>query len=117
MAVFSWLLRRFIGQRQPRHSPARQTARRFCPHLEVLEDRCVPSTLKVTNFSSSATVKGSLPYEIAHASSSGKDTIIFDPSVHGTLTLYSQLSINAGVTIKGPGAGVLTLTTNYNFGD
>jgi hypothetical protein len=77
----------------------------------------VPSTLKVTNFSSSATVKGSLPYEIAHASSSGKDTIIFDPSVHGTLTLYSQLSINAGVTIKGPGAGVLTLTTNYNFGD
>jgi hypothetical protein len=90
----------------------------FRPRLEVLEDRWVPSTLKVTSFSDNPLVKGSLRYEIAHASSSGKDTIIFDPSLRGaTINLYSQLNVNSGVTIKGPGASLLTLTTNYNFGD
>jgi hypothetical protein len=81
----------------------------------VLEDRCLPSTLKVTNFSDDASVKGSLRYQIAHASSTGKDTILI--GVAGTINLYSQLNIYTGLTIKGPGAGLLTLTTNYNFGD
>src|SRR5262249_61362547 len=43
--------------------------------------------------------------------------IVFANDVH-TVNLGSrQLNVTVGVTIEGPGAGLLTLTTNYNFGD
>lgn len=114
MSFFTWL-----RNGKPLHACVGRGGRAgFRPRLEALEDRWVPTTLKVTSFSDNPMVKGSLRYEIAHASSSGKDTIVFDPSLRGaTINLYSQLNVNSGVTIKGPGAGLLTLTTNYNFGD
>jgi hypothetical protein len=113
MSLFTWLpnrIRGFAGQRRAvRSSPRRQTT--FRPRLEVLEGRDVPSTLKVTNLSDSALVKGSLRYEIAAAQSG--DTIVIDKA--GTIRLSSgnELFIDKNLTIQGPGAGKLTITP-YN---
>jgi hypothetical protein len=81
--------------------------------VEALEDRCVPSTLTVTNNLHSG--KGSLRYEIAHASKNS--TIVFAPSLDGqTITLTSgQLNITTGLTIEGPGAGQLTISGGHNW--
>lgn len=87
----------------------------FRPQVEMLEGRDVPSTLQVTNLSDNAFMKGSLRYDLAHTSAAGNDTIDF--KVTGQINLQSELLISNGVTIKGPGGGRLTLTTNYNFGD
>jgi hypothetical protein len=116
MSLFT-LVRNRTSIRSPRgRAQDRPAVARFRPRLEALEDRCAPSTLKVTNTYDNG--PGSLRYEIAHASSSGKDTIVFERSVLGrTINLYSQLNVTSGVTIQGPGAGLLTLTTNYNWGD
>src|SRR5262249_23674507 len=84
----------------------------FRPTLEALEDRCVPSTLTVTNNLDSG--KGSLRYEIARAekSAAGKDTIVFAPSLDAqTITLTSgELYITTALTIQGPGASKLTIS-------
>ncbi len=68
----------------------------------------MPSTLTVTNNLDSG--KGSLRYEIAHASKN--TTIDFAPSLNGqTITLTSgELAITTGLTIQGPGAGQLTIS-------
>jgi len=101
------------GLRKPKAGSGKP--RRFRPQLEALEDRCVPSTLKVTNTYDSG--PGSLRYEIAQATAKN-NTIVFDKSLLGrTINLYSELKISTGLTIQGPGAGLLTLTTNYNWGD
>jgi hypothetical protein len=112
MSFFPWLRNR-TSIRSPRaraqHRPA---ARRFRPHLEALEDRCVPSTLKVTNLLDSG--KGSLRYEIAQAQSN--DTIVFAKHLDGgTITLGDgdQLYINKNLTIQGPGAGLLTIRSGH----
>jgi hypothetical protein len=77
--------------------------------LEALEGRCVPSTLKVTSLLDSG--KGSLRYDIAQAKSG--DTIVFDKKLDGgTITLTSgELLINENLTIQGPGAGLMTITS------
>jgi len=89
----------------------------FRPTLEALEDRCVPSTLKVTNNYDNGAYPGSLRYEIAVAKSG--DTIAFDGKLDGqtiTLTL-GELVIDKSLTIKGPGAIKLTITSQpYNNG-
>jgi hypothetical protein len=105
------LLSSWLRTKTPRPAPAA----RVRPRLEALDGRDVPSTLHVTNVSDNAYQKGSLRYELAHTSASGKDTIDFH--VAGQINLSSELLITKGVTIKGPGAGVVTLTTNYNWGD
>jgi hypothetical protein len=80
--------------------------------LEALEARDCPSTLTVTNNLDSG--KGSLRYEIAHATK--HDTIVFAPSLDGqTITLTSgELDITRGLTIEGPGAGQLTISGGHN---
>jgi hypothetical protein len=67
------------------------------------------STLTVTNLQDSGA--GSLRGQIAAAASG--DTINFDPTVHGTITLTSgELGLFGDLTILGPGAGNLTVSGN-----
>jgi hypothetical protein len=84
----------------------------FRPRLEVLEDRCVPSTLTVTNNLDDSS-KGSLRYEIAKAAHG--DTVVFAPTLDGqTITLRgSELDIVKSVTIQGPGASLLTISGGH----
>jgi hypothetical protein len=106
----SWLVNRKPYQAGPRgcmpFAPRKRST--FGPRLEALEERWLPSTLTVTNSSDSG--KGSLRYEIAHASRNA--TINFAPSLNGqTITLTSgELDVTTGVTIAGPGAGQLTIS-------
>ena len=85
MQLFSWLRKRRTGQPQTRRTSAR-LAPRFRPQLEALEDRSMPSTLKVTNIFDSG--KGSLRYEIAAANTN--DVIVFSKKLDGkAITLTS----------------------------
>ena len=118
MSFFSWL-RNPMGNRARRARP-RAPAPRFRPRLEALEGRCVPTstTLKVTSLLDSG--PGSLRYEIAQAQSN--DTIVFDfgnkkaNSTPHTITLTSgELDIKKNLTIQGPGAGLLTVTSTGSY--
>jgi hypothetical protein len=72
-------------------------------YIDILEDRCVPST--VTSFSGSAGVPGSLPFEVANAAPG--DTIQFAASLQGeTITLGNTLDVNKALTIDGAGSGI-----------
>jgi parallel beta-helix repeat protein len=95
------------GERRRAHgSPRRRTG--FRPQTEALDERCLLSTLTVTNANDSGA--GSLRAEIAAAK--GGDTIVFAPSLDGqTITLTSgELYINKSLTISGPGAAQLTVS-------
>jgi hypothetical protein len=95
-----------------RYRPARavKPAAPFRPRLEVLESRCLPSTLTVTNTSDSGVAgDGSLRGEIAAANLSG-DMIVFAVGLAGkTITLNAgkgPLDINKALTIDGAGNGI-----------
>jgi hypothetical protein len=112
MSFSSWLRNRKSIQSKWRDGlQIRPTAAAFRPRLEALEDRWVPSTLKVTNTLDSGA--GSLRYEIAQAQSN--DTIVFEfgnKKRPHTITLSSgELDINKNLTIQGPGAGLLTVAS------
>jgi hypothetical protein len=114
MLFFSWLRNR-TSNRPPRvRAQQRPTPPRFRPQLEALEDRCVPSTLTVTNAADSGL--GSLRADIAAAQSG--DTIVFAPSLDNyTIFLRSgELVINKNLTIQGPGASLLAIDggSGYN---
>jgi hypothetical protein len=70
----------------------------------------VPSTLKVTNIYDNG--PGSLRYEIAQVTNKN-NTIVFDKSLNGqTITLTTgELVLSRSMTIKGPGAFSLTITS------
>jgi hypothetical protein len=88
---------RILWRRSRQPSGIRKRAR-FCPRIEVLEGRCLPSTLTVLNTADSG--PGSLRAEIAAASSG--DTIVFDPSIFGrqiNLTT-GELAIDTSLTIS-----------------
>ncbi|HLW66075.1 MAG TPA: hypothetical protein VKS79_12260, partial [Gemmataceae bacterium] len=102
MPFFSWLRKQ---NAKPRTS--RRASSTFRPRLEALDDRLVPSTLKVTTYFDGG--PGSLRYEIAQARSG--DTITFDKNL-GSPVVYvtsGELVIDKSLTIKGPGAGVLAI--------
>jgi hypothetical protein len=86
----------------------------FRPRLEALEDRNLPSTLTVTNLSDHD--PGSLRDMINQAQDG--DTILFDPSVRGTITLETgDLLIDKSITILGPGADQLAISGNHRSRD
>ncbi|HXQ62802.1 MAG TPA: right-handed parallel beta-helix repeat-containing protein, partial [Acidimicrobiales bacterium] len=67
------------------------------------------ATDTVTNCSGSASVTGSLPYEVAHAGSG--DTIVFALSPPcATITLASAIVLSQNLTITGPGADTLAVS-------
>jgi hypothetical protein len=110
MSLLSWLRNRTPSRARRGRAQRRAAAPRFRPQLEALEDRCVPSTLTVTNTTDSTIPNpGSLRYEI-NAAQSG-DTIVFNPNLSGqTITLNDQLVINKSLTIQGLGAQNLTIS-------
>jgi hypothetical protein len=107
MGFPSWL-RNWTSNRAPQvRSQRRSAPRRFRPQLDALEDRCVPSTLTVTNNLDGSV--GSLRYEIGAAQSG--DTIVFAKSVSGTISLGgSELLIDKNLDIEGPGANHLAIS-------
>jgi hypothetical protein len=113
MSFFSWLRDRtstLAPRGRAQHRPA---APRFRPQVEALEDRCLLSTLTVTNnLDTGLRNDGSLRAEIAAAQSG--DTIVFDPSLKGqTIVLNgSELLINKNLNIQGLGAGNLAISGN-----
>ena len=77
--AFLTYLRNWMPTSSPERRRTHVTARKpasFRPRLEALEGRDVPSTLTVTNTLDSG--RGSLRYEIAHASKNA--TIVFAPN-------------------------------------
>src|SRR5262249_31323523 len=94
-----------LGTRRRQRSLRTTTHR---PGLEVLEDRCLPSTFTVLNLLDSGA--GSLRAAVAAANANpGADTIDFD--VTGTIALTSgQLDITDSLTINGQGASALTVS-------
>jgi hypothetical protein len=78
------------------------------PVLEVLEDRCLPST--VTSLADSG--PGSLRQAIADTAPGG--TVDFDAGLAGSITLTSSpLTVAKDLTIAGPGADVITVSGNH----
>src|SRR5262245_36597236 len=97
MPFFSWLRDRASAPARRARARRPSAAPRYRPRLEALEGRDVPSTLTVTNTLDSG--PGSLRAEIAAAKNN--TTIVFDPSVHGTITLTGgELDITSSVTIQ-----------------
>src|SRR5262249_14431049 len=81
---------------------------RFLPRLEVLEGRCLPST--VTNLNDSG--PGSLRDAIATTPAGG--IVDFQPGLTGTINLTSgPLMIGKALTITGPGAKTISVKGGF----
>src|SRR5262245_1674530 len=94
-----------------RKKPGLNRDRAFRLVLEVLEDRCMPSVLTVTNSNDSGIVgDGSLRGEILAAKNG--DTIEFSPNIQlvpvGQLG-NGELLIDKDIAILGPGAGQMEI--------
>lgn len=114
MSFTNWLrsLRSFcrLGTtaRKSRRAARCGPAKHFRPHLECIEDRCLPSTFTVLNLLDSG--PDSLRAAVAAANANpGADAIDF--ATTGTIALTSgELDITDSLTINGPGAGALTVS-------
>src|SRR5262245_41779680 len=112
MSFTSWLrnLRSASAPGADERKQRRQRSHRAVTHrlgLEVLEDRCLPSTFTVLNLDDSG--PDSLRAAIVAANANpGADEIDF--ATTGTIALLTgQLDVTDSVTINGPGAGALTV--------
>ena len=100
MRQLSW-----VRNRQSRPAPR---LARYRPRAEVLEGRCLPST--VTNLNDAG--PGSLRDAIANTLSGG--TVDFQAGLTGTIVLTTgELSFADNLTITGPGADVITVSGNH----
>jgi hypothetical protein len=112
MSFTSWLhnLRSALASPAVEGRHRRQRSRRATTHrpgLEVLEDRCLPSTFMVLNLNDSGADSLRAAITAANANS-GPDAIDF--ATTGTIALTSgQLDITDSLTINGPGASALTV--------
>jgi hypothetical protein len=106
----TWIKRLLSPQgRKARRSLSGRTRQTRRLLLEQLEDRTLLSTLTVVN--TNDTGPGSLRAAIGAAAPG--DTIVFDPSLAlKTITLTSgELLISQALTITGPGASQLTISS------
>ncbi len=110
MLFLSWLRQRMGAETRTGRNRRHQPRPRIRLRLEVLEDRCLPSTLTVLNTNDDGV--DSLRADLAAAHSG--DTINFDPSLAGrTITLTSgELAISKTLDIEGPGAALLSIDGN-----
>src|SRR5262245_15006035 len=111
----SWIRQLFAVPRKPIRRTLKTRARLA---LEPLEDRLAPAQYVVNNTRDDGSV-GSLRWAVAQANLSGADTITFDNSVFSTaqtITLTrGELGLtdtSGATTIRGPGAGLLTVSGN-----
>lgn len=107
----------FRGARRRAARQSRAAARRpFVPRLEALEDRCLPSTLTVTNLADSG--RGSLRGQLAAAFPG--DTIVFQRGLSGTIALRNTLTLDRNVSVVGSldagGNPLVTLTSSGRDG-
>ena len=119
MSFFSWLRTRASTHTPRGRAQRRPAAPRFRPQLEALDERCLPSTLTVTN--NLGFGAGSLRNEIAAAHSG--DTIVFDQTLRGqTINIDSngpfgggsyELFIDKSLDIEGLGASNLAINGNF----
>jgi len=89
-------------------------SRYFRPRLEVLEDRCVPSTFTVTNLRDDGSA-GSLRQRIDAANAHpGADSVVFKPGLEGTILLggSGEIDITDSLTLTGPGAALVAVDGN-----
>ncbi len=101
-----------ISARQKCLAPPDRRRPRSCRLLlEMLEDRCLPSTFTVTNLLDSG--PGSLRAAVSAANANpGADGINF--ATTGTIALTSgELDITDSLTITGPGLNTLTVSGNH----
>ena len=91
-------------------TPYRRCTRPYHPHLELLEQREVPTVLTVTNLLDNGT--GSL--RAAVASAQDGDIVQFADGLSGQITLTTgEIGINHSIDIEGPGAEVITVSGNH----
>ena len=109
--MFSLLSR---WQRKGMRSDAGASGRRSCrtafrPRLEALEDRCVPSTLTVTNADDDVTETHTLRWAVANAVSG--DTILLTAAVKSPIVLtQGELVLSDNVTIESVPARTPTIS-------
>jgi hypothetical protein len=102
-----WLNRWAATSRRRGKAPGQQRPRGRL-HLEVLEGRCLPST--VTNLNDSG--PGSLRDALATTPAGG--TVSFQPGLSGSIALTTgQLEVSHDLTIAGPGAGAITVSGSH----
>src|SRR5437588_5473489 len=75
----------------------------FRPRLEILEDRCLPSTLTVTRSDDGLAEKGTLRYAIAHAASGDTIRLGADLSNKPIMLTSGELLLDKDLIIKGLG--------------
>src|SRR5262245_33538203 len=90
--------------------------------LERLADRSLLSVFTVVDLGDAGMgfgLQGDLRYCIdqANANSEPSNSIVFDPSLAGTITLtQGPLAISKALEIDGPGQDVLTISGNHQSG-